>query len=273
MSRPATPHTPAAPLVCNAFREGRGYANWRPRGSGDWLLIQTCGGAGCVTLPTGPRRLLPGDAVLFAPGAAQDYRTDDKPGHWHLRWAHFQPRPHWRAWLPWPQIGRGVGLVSTRGPAEASLQTALGRMLTAHRLGGPGADALAMNALEEFLIWIHRLRSGSPLAGVDPRVQQAAGHLAAHPGEPFNLTRLAAHCGLSSSRLSHLFQTELGTTPQRFSEKIRLEFAGQLLAQTNLSVAEVAQEVGFADPLYFSRRFRRAFGHPPSDRRSPPGGA
>jgi AraC family transcriptional regulator, arabinose operon regulatory protein len=264
MNRPITPHTPAGPIHCSEFREGRGYTNWRPRGSGDWLLIQTCGGAGCVTLPTGPRRLLPGDAVLFAPTAMQDYRTDENPGHWHLRWAHFEPRPHWRPWLIWPEIGRGVGLVSTGKSAGSPLQAALSRMLTAHRLGGPESDALAMNALEEVLIWIHRLSAGMILAGVDTRVRQAVQYLASHAGEPFNLGKLAAHCGLSGSRLSHLFQAEMAMSPQRFGEKIRMDLARQLLAQTNLSVAEVAQETGFPDPLYFSRRFRRTFGHPPS---------
>jgi AraC family transcriptional regulator of arabinose operon len=121
-----------------------------------------------------------------------------------------------------------------------------------------------MNALEEILIRIHRLTSAHPVVGRDPRVQRAVNHLAAHIAKPFHLSDLAAHCGLSSSRLSHLFQAELGTTPQRFSEKLRLEFAAQLLAQTNLSVAEVAAEVGYEDPLYFSRRYRRAFGHAPS---------
>jgi AraC-like DNA-binding protein len=34
-----------------------------------------------------------------------------------------------------------------------------------------------------------------------------------------------------------------------------------------LSVAEIAAEVGYSDPFYFSRRFRRAFGHAPADER------
>ena len=264
MSRPITHHVGADPLVCSEFQRGRNYTNWRPHGSGDWLLILTCGGAGQVRLPDGERRLATGDAVLFAPGAAQDYFTDAATGHWHLRWAHFRPRPHWRAWLMWPQIAGHIGCVSTRGPIETAVQAALGRMITTHRLGGPGVDDLAMNALEEALLWIFRLTADNRLAGVDPRVQRAAHHLAAHPGEPFNLGKLAAHCGLSTSRLSHLFRSELGTTPQRFGEKIRLDFARQLLAQTNLPVGEVAQEVGFTDSLYFSRRFRLQFGHAPS---------
>jgi len=58
----------------------------------------------------------------------------------------------------------------------------------------------------------------------------------------------------------------MGTTPQRFAERLRLDHARHLLERTNLSVSEVAAEVGFDDPFYFSRRFKRAFGKAPSVR-------
>lgn len=258
-----TPHTPAAPILRNEFRQGRSYSNWRPQGSGDWLLIVTQAGVGRIDLPSSSLHLRAGDAVLFAPGALQDYSTDQNTGHWHLRWAHFVPRPHWRTWLMWPQIAAHTGHIHLPAAAVA-VNAALGRMLTASRLAGPASADLAMNALEEALLWIFRLTSDTRLSGVDARVQRAVHHLATHLDEPFNLALLAAHCGISSSRLSHLFRAELETSPQRFSEKLRMDFARQLLSSTNLPVGEVAREVGFDDPLYFSRRYRHAFGHSPS---------
>lgn len=244
---------------------GRGYDNWRPRGSGDWLLIVTCGGAGRVRAGGVARRLEAGEALLYAPGAAQDYATDEAAGRWHLRWAHFRPRAHWRPWLLWPRLAPGVGRVRLTGTTEAAVQAALERMLTASRLGGAGAAELAMNALEEALLWIFRLEAGGPFAGVDERVRRAASYLAATVDEPFALAKVAAHCGLSESRLGHLFRAELGTSPQRFSEQLRLDTARSLLTTTNLPVGEVARETGFADALYFSRRFRKQLGCAPSE--------
>jgi len=266
--RPITPHVAADPFECSEFRKGRGYTNWRPRGSGDWLLIMTMGGEGRVRTGGREASLVAGDAVLFAPGAAQDYATAEGAGRWHLRWAHFEPRPHWRPWLMWPELGPRVGRVRLSGTEQAATGAALGRMLTASRLGGAGHEELAMNALEEALLWIFRASADKGLAGVDQRVQRAAQWLATRLDEPFSLGALATHCGLSASRLSHLFREELGTTPQRFSEKLRLDFARRLLRQTNLSVGEVASEVGFEDPLYFSRRYTKAFGEAPSAGRS-----
>jgi len=267
-SRPITPHVSAAPLVCSEFRRGQGYTNWRPRGSGDWLLIFTLGGAGRVVAGGVAHRLEPGDAVLFAPDAEQDYSTAPDPGWWRLRWAHFQPLPHWRPWLLWPRLAPRVGQVRLGGVAAAAAGEALQRMLVAHRLGGTIGTELAMNALAEALIRSVRAPESTERPRVDPRVQAAVEYLAGHVAQPFRLDELARHCGLSASRLTHLFRRELGTSPQRFGEKLRLESARQLLAQTTLTVAEVAAEVGFADPLYFSRRFRRAFGRAPSAART-----
>jgi AraC family transcriptional regulator, arabinose operon regulatory protein len=262
--RVITPNVSANPIMCGEFREGRSYTNWRPRGSGDWLLIFTCGGAGRARVEDVEARLSAGTAILYGPGAAQEYFTDDKTGRWHLRWAHFTPRPHWQPWLRWPEMARGVGQLQLTGPVLVAAQEALRRMLAAHAQEGMGKDDMAMNALEEALLWIFKLNSDARLASLDSRVQEAARYMAAHPDQPFDLRRVAAHCGLSSSRLSHLFRREQGMSLQRYSEQVRLRLAAQLLAQTNLPVGAIARETGFADPLYFSRRFRRHHGKPPS---------
>lgn len=264
IDRPTTPHVRADPIVCGEFRRGRGYDNWRPNGSGDWLLIVTTGGAGRVRLRDQIVRLRSGDALLYSPDAMQDYATDGATGRWHLRWAHFQPRPHWLPWLAWPRITVGTARVHLRGSTASAVQAAMQRLVTSHRLGGEARDDLALNALEEALLWIHRFNGSGRASRTDERAQRAVQYLAAHPDEPFDLVRLASHCGLSASRLSHVFKAEIGTTPQRFSEDLRLKIARQLVTQTNLPIGAIAAEVGFEDPLYFSRRFRQKFKQPPT---------
>ena len=98
----------------------------------------------------------------------------------------------------------------------------------------------------------------------DPRVRRAMDYLAANLRQPFRLETLARHCGLSVSRLAHLFKTGAGTSPQQFFEQQRMWHAGQLLRLTGLPVAEVAVEVGYDDPFYFSNRFRRYAGKSPT---------
>jgi AraC family transcriptional regulator of arabinose operon len=258
MNRAETPHRPVEALMAGEFDQGAGYTNWRPRGSGDWLLIYTVDGCGSIAVGGTAHSLIPGEAVLFSPGAAQDYRTDESAGRWRLRWAHFQPRPNWRAWIRWPEVARGVGwLALPQGDVRIAFEDALGRTVAALRAPHGDAPEFGLNALEEALLWAQRAGEGNPHQRLDERVRKAMDYLAARPAEPFRLDALAKHCGLSESRLSHLFREQTGETPQVYSEELRLRLAQQLLVHSGLRVNEVAAETGFTDSFYFAKRFRK----------------
>jgi AraC family transcriptional regulator of arabinose operon len=261
--RSITPHVVADPLVCGEFEQGPSYANWRPDGSGDWLLIYTLAGAGRIASNGRTLPLPAGSAILYRPGTAQDYATDPAADRWSLRWVHFIAKPHWHPWLAWPDVQPGTGGAHFSAEAAKRFAEASRRIILASRLGGPGATDLAMNALEEALIWAFRDHAGDRWLAFDTRIQKAMAELADDPARPFVLAELARHCGLSESRLSHLFKAQVKMTPRQFAEKLRLDLAMQLLVHTGLTVGEVAHKAGFPDPLYFSRRFVRAFGRAP----------
>lgn len=81
---------------------------------------------------------------------------------------------------------------------------------------------------------------------------------------PLRLEDLAAEAGLSVSQFSLLFRRRFGTSPMRYLDGLRMQAARRLLEQSALSVQAVAERVGFEDPLYFSRRFKRHLGSSPS---------
>ena len=115
-SRKVTPHAPATAIFADEFVSGRTYENWRPEGSGDWLLIYTVAGSGLIGLPQGAYQTRPGDLLVYEQDAMQDYRTAPEAGKWRLRWAHFRPRPPWHEWMLWREIGPRTRLVHLRGP-------------------------------------------------------------------------------------------------------------------------------------------------------------
>ncbi|MBU1174386.1 MAG: helix-turn-helix transcriptional regulator [Alphaproteobacteria bacterium] len=63
--------------------------------------------------------------------------------------------------------------------------------------------------------------------------------------------------------LTRAFRDKIGHTPRRFRELKRMEYAMSLLA-TGHSVKQTAARTGYADPLYFSRQFRKLSGTSPS---------
>jgi AraC family transcriptional regulator of arabinose operon len=268
-SRPglAPPYT--VDLIADHFRgRDQTYRYQRPHGSGDWLLIYTDGGSGRIATSKGTLHTRIGDAVLFAPAEPQDYGTAMPPGKWDLLWAHFQPRPSWTHWLKWPSAENGTSLIHLpAGEIRETFESALLKSIRLYRRQLPHSIELAANALEEALLWASLATSDDPRLSMDPRVRAAADYLSNHLREPFDLEKLAQHCGASVSRLAHLFKEQVGTTPRLFHEQQRLNNAAQLLRVRGLSVKEAAAASGFSDPFYFANRFRRYTGKTPSQYR------
>ncbi len=77
------------------------------------------------------------------------------------------------------------------------------------------------------------------------------------------LSELSERCHCSKSYVSHLFRTRSGLTLREYQNRLRIKEAQNLLAQTRISVSEVAYMVGFSDANYFSNVFHRLCGMSP----------
>ena len=79
-----------------------------------------------------------------------------------------------------------------------------------------------------------------------------------------SVSRLAADLGTSRATLTRLFRNYLGTSPQAYWNKLRMESAVQLVGGGPLSFKEIAEQLGFRNSLYFSTVFRRYTGLTPT---------
>jgi CheY-like chemotaxis protein len=87
----------------------------------------------------------------------------------------------------------------------------------------------------------------------------------AHLGDSsFTVEWLADEVGVSARQLRRKLRDLLNLSPGGYLRMLRLERAAQLLEQRAGNVSEVAYQVGFNDPRYFSRLFSQTFGVPPS---------
>ena len=81
------------------------------------------------------------------------------------------------------------------------------------------------------------------------------------------LTEVAGACALSTSRLSHLFKAELGTSVGKFRCTCRFKKAKRMLAAPEVLIKEVAYSLGYHHTSSFTRAFERYVGKSPSDYR------
>lgn len=95
-------------------------------------------------------------------------------------------------------------------------------------------------------------------------VREVLSFVSSHLAEPVSLTRVAKHAGYSVSRMGKIFKKQTGQSILAHLQYKRLERAKELLGQTNLSITEIAFEVGYASYTRFAIQFKKKTGLSPS---------
>jgi AraC family transcriptional regulator, arabinose operon regulatory protein len=250
-------HIPRA-VYGGSFDEGPAYSNWRPKGSGDCLLILTLKGRGWVGNESGQEPVSPGEVVLFEQHAEQVYYTDPKTGRWVFLWCHFLPKQGWSHGATWPEVAPGIrrlALASEEGRKGA--KAGLSEMIRWVRQPDPMAGEFALNALEHAFLWMDREQQSRDLPRMDERIRSMMQILASEVDRPFDLASSARAAGMSVSRFAHLFREQAGRSPQQYTEDQKMRHAAQLLRLTSQSVGDIARSCGYDNAFYFSSRFRK----------------
>lgn len=132
-----------------------------------------------------------------------------------------------------------------------------------------GTRSLTEALLKQCLLHLIRrlafdpLQSGWLFGTSDTRLARAVLAMVESPAREFTLEGLAQIAGMSRSRFAAHFQAAFGTSPIDLLKRIRLRHAAQLLEQTELPIALIAQSIGYESRTYFSRAFRAEFGMDP----------
>lgn len=96
-----------------------------------------------------------------------------------------------------------------------------------------------------------------------PELERLQQFVEFHMREPVSLCDLAEFAKLSPATVGRLFRKHLKTTPVTWILQVKMERARQLMRTRRLNVTEVAHAVGFTDPYYFSKCFRKITGRSP----------
>ena len=92
-------------------------------------------------------------------------------------------------------------------------------------------------------------------------------HIDLHFKEALTLEQLAEEAHMNKFYLSHAFKREYGVSPINYMISLRIEESKYLLAETDLSMSQIAQLLGFSSLSYFSQVFRRSQNASPKEYR------
>jgi AraC family transcriptional regulator len=157
---------------------------------------------------------------------------------------------------------------------DAGIGAALGRLREGYGRADPSALAVEESYIDLLTRLLgaaqaHRLRS-ERIPAVKPatrrllaaRLERARERIEDSPGEP-SLDDIAEASALSKFHLVRLFKSAFGCTPSAYWRRRRLDQGRGLLAATSMTVAEIAQALGYESASAFIRAFRRHFGTTP----------
>src|SRR5262249_36196759 len=167
-----------------------------------------------------------------------------------------------------------------RWPQFAEFSATLRLLASEVRCRQPGSELAAGFLTEVLLIQILRVlldRSRAPASGwlqalSDPPVAAALAAILDKPHHQWTLESLAAKAVLSRSLFAARFRERVGQTPMAYVAESRLRLAAQWLEETDLSVSEVFQRLGYASAAAFNRAFKRKYRLAPSAYRRRVGG-
>lgn len=130
-----------------------------------------------------------------------------------------------------------------------------------HSLG----QALAVHLLRHY----REVDDGLAQANALPsgKLHRALAQMRASLDSDFSLSVLAASAGMSVSHFSRLFKKATGVNPSRYFINLRMDSACRLLLESQLSIIEIALEVGYNSPSHFAQVFKRHCGTTPREYR------
>lgn len=236
----------------------------RSKGAEETIFILCMRGAGWVRLGKQEHCVRPGQLAVLPPGQAHAYGATLKHP-WSIFWCHVAGSAADKFGRQLLHPGDSPVLTMAEHLRLASLFEQLVDVLKQGY--GPTQMIATSGVLAHLLALAVSLHRRIADSDAEDRIRQCARAMHQRPFGKVRMTELAEQCNLSASHFYCLFKRLTGYAPLDYFLRLKVQQACMLLATTDLPIKAVAAELGFADPLYFSRLFGRIQGMPASEYR------
>ena len=122
-------------------------------------------------------------------------------------------------------------------------------------------DTLCWRLLQEIIIC--RRSTEHPETEQERKIRQIASYIQYHYKDPFDMDQLISENGMSRRTFFRHWKQFYSKTPAQQIQDLKMKEARRLLGQDQLSIADIAAELGFIDSAYFICTYRRYYGITP----------
>ena len=239
---------------------------WRPRGRIDYQLLYVASGKTVFYFNGEPKEVAAGHMVLFQPRQEQryEYYAVDRP---EVYWVHFTGSDvknilrHYDIPLDKNVIYSG---------SSATYAYLFKEMIHELQTCRTGFEELTEMYLRQVFLLIQRSweeRKPTVSSYLQEEIDYARRYFNEHYNEDISIEEYAQSRGMSVSWFLRNFKQMTMKSPMQYILAIRINNAVSLLETTDYNVTEISTLVGYDNPLYFSRIFKKQKGVSPSDYR------
>lgn len=233
----------------------------RPKGRDDWMLFYVAKESETFFLDQAVTAEA-GSFILFAPGEKQHHVYNGNATA-EFYYVHFQCEA-----LP-----QGVTLETSRVyslPHHKSFASIFEEIIEETLSKRPNYETLCLSRLFYLLALIQRAsrETNNPANKGWSGIARAVQHMNRYCDQNLKLEDYASMCHMSKYHFLRVFKAVTGTTPLEYRNNIRIDHAKEMLKNSNSSVSEISENLGYSSLAYFSAAFKKATGMSPTEYRT-----
>lgn len=239
---------------------------WRPRGRVDFQLLYIAAGKAYFHFADKDEIVTAGHMVLYRPKEPQkyEYYCEDQT---EVYWVHFTGGNV-------KNILRVYGMTDDKRVfycgSGLEYQNHFRTMIQELQMCKDDYPEMLEMHLRQIFISIHRFLKTEAAVGnslIAEAIDKSRTYFSEHYNEDIRIDEYASSQGMSTSWFIRNFKQYVGETPMQFILSLRIHNAESLLRNPQYNISEISQIVGYENPLYFSRIFKKIKGLSPSDYR------
>lgn len=236
----------------------------RPRGRLDYQLLYVASGKAHFYFHGQEEIVNAGNMVLYRPREEQRYYYYGVD-HTEVYWVHFTGNNV-------KNILRKYGFPEQEHVIHTGTSLDYKRiymqMIQELKLTKPHYEEVLVHYLELLFVMISRLQEKKPKSKsffLMDEMDQAVTHFHSNYNHSISIEKYAGDHGMSVSWFIRNFKDYTGQTPTQYLLSLRISNARSLLESTSYNVTEISDIVGYDNPLYFSRLFKKQCGVSPTE--------
>ncbi len=245
-------HATARVTMCNYFSPVKGRAYWGPRILTDWEFIFQVGGRSEYKTRTCAVTIGQGQLLIIPPTANHVY-TCELESRPTISCIHF-------SYLGDTSPIQSVRVIDCANDPE--IERLFFKCAREHEQRAERWQQIRDSAFSEILFRLSRLRE-KKISKAEKTLARALRYINEHFTEAINRQTVADHVGITPEHLNLIFKKHARITPVSYLTNLRIQHAKKRMLCMGATVKETARAVGYEDPYYFARVFKKKEGLPP----------